>query len=91
MASPSPTPLTHKHTNTPSYHIELWTHFLRPIQNVILLWYYTMFTWIKISRACQIDMERREKKQTFLKDFFRNFFVLSFKSWFNLLKIAMLA
>ena len=74
-----------------SIHIELWTHFLRPIQNVILLWYYTMFTWIKISRACQIDMERREKKQTFLKDFFTNFFVLSFKSWFNLLKTTMLA
>ena len=84
-------PPPHSHTNTPSYHNELWTHFKRPIQNVILLWYYTMFTWIKISRACQIDMERRENKHTFLKDFFTNFFVLSFKSWFNLLKIAMLA
>ena len=48
-------------------HIELLTHFQRPIQNVILLLYYTMFTWIKISRACQIDMERREKQADILK------------------------
>ena len=51
-----------------------------------------MFTWIKISRAWQIDMERKEKQAHILKEFsLQFFFVLSFKSWFNLLKIAMLA
>ena len=55
VASPSPPPHSHTNTNSLSYHIELLTHFQRP-QNVILLLYYTMFTWIKISRAWQIDM-----------------------------------
>ena len=36
--------------------MKLLTHFWRPIQNVILLWYYTIFPWIKISRAWQLDM-----------------------------------
>ena len=76
---------THKHSVLPDVLLE--TYSIR----IILLWYYTMFTWIKISRAWQIDMESRENKHTFLKDFFTNFFVLSFKSWFNLLKIAKLA
>ena len=56
-----PPPHSHTNTNTPSYHIELLTHFQRPIQNVILLLYYTMFTWIKISRAWQIDMTQTLK------------------------------
>ena len=51
-----------------------------------------MFTWIKISGAWQLEMERRKKNQTLiLKGFSLHFFVLSLKSWVNLLKIAMLA
>ena len=50
-----------------------------------------MFTWIKISGAWQLEMERRKKQTLILKGFSLHFFVLSFKSWVNLLKIAMLA
>ena len=64
-----------------STRINLLTHFWRPIENVILLWYYTMFTWIKISRAWQIDMETNAHSQRI----FFTCFVLSFKSWLNLL------
>ena len=51
--------------------IKLLTHFWRPIQNVILLWYYTIFTWIKISRARQLVME--EKQTHILKGFSLHF------------------
>ena len=50
-----------------------------------------MLTWIKIGGAWQLEMERREKQTYILEGFSLHFFVLSFKSWFNLLKIAMLA
>ena len=57
LTSVEPTTFPHYHSHSQTRRIDVLTHFWRPIENVILLWYYTMFTWIKISRARQIDME----------------------------------